>query len=136
MSDNLYNNALAGRTYDGKSDADKLWLAQKDVITKLAQEGSCVIIGRCADYILRDSADCLSVFIHASDEKRAERIVSVYGQREEAPAKRLRDKDKKRKAYYELYTGTSSGEADNYALCLDSGILGTDRCVEIIKNLF
>lgn len=136
MSDNLYNNALAGRTYDGKSDADKLWLAQKDVITKLAQEGSCVIIGRCADYILRDSADCLSVFIHASDEKRAERIVSVYGQREEAPAKRLRDKDKKRKAYYELYTGTSWGEADNYALCLDSGILGTDRCVEIIKNLF
>lgn len=136
VSDNLYNNALAGRTYDGQCDADKLWLAQKEVITKLAEKGPCVIIGRCADYILRDTADCLSVFIHASDEKRAERIVSIYGQREEAPAQRLHDKDKKRKAYYELYTGTSWGEADNYALCLDSGILGTNQCVEIIKNLF
>lgn len=96
----------------------------------------CVIIGRCADYILRDTADCLSVFIHASDENRAERIVSVCGQREEAPVKRLRDKDKKRKAFYELYTGTSWGEADNYTVCLDSGVLGTDKCVDIIKDLF
>ena len=79
MSDNLYNNALAGRTYDGQSDADKLWLAQTGVITQLAEKGPCVIVGRCADYILRETADCLSVFIHAFDEKRAERIVSVYG---------------------------------------------------------
>ena len=136
VSDSLYDNALAGRTYDGQSDADKLWLAQKDVITRLAKEGSCVIVGRCADFILRDIADCLSVFIHASDEKRAERIVSVYGQREEAPAKRLHDKDKKRRAYYELYTGTSWGETDNYAVCLDSGVLGTEKCVEIIKDLY
>ena len=136
QSASLYDNALAGRTYDGQSDADKLWLAQKEVITKLAQEGPCVIVGRCADYILRNTANCLTVFIHASDEKRAERIVSVYGQREEAPAQRLRDKDKKRKAYYELYTGTAWGSADNYALCLDSGLLGTDRCVEIITGLY
>lgn len=136
ISDNLYNNALAGRNYNGQSDADKLWLAQTDVITKLAKQGPCVIVGRCADYILRDTADCLSVFIHASDEKRAERIVSVYGQRDEAPAQRLHDKDKKRKAYYELYTGTSWGEAENYALCLDSGVLGIEKCVEIIKDLF
>lgn len=95
-----------------------------------------MIVGRCADYILRNTANCLTVFIHASDEKRAERIVSVYGQREEAPAQRLRDKDKKRKAYYELYTGTAWGSADNYALCLDSGLLGTDRCVEIITGLY
>ena len=136
VSNSLYNNALAGRTYDGKSDADKLWLAQKEVITKLAEKSPCVIIGRCADYILRDTADCLSVFIHASDENRAERIVSVYVQREDAPAKRLHDKDKKRKAFYELYTGTSWGEADNYTVCLDSGVLGTDKCVDIIKDLF
>lgn len=83
QSASLYDNALAGRTYDGQSDADKLWLAQKEVSTKLAQEGPCVIVGRCADYILRNTANCLTVFIHASDEKRAEQIVSVYGQREE-----------------------------------------------------
>ena len=136
ISNSLYNNALAGRTYNGQSDADKLWLAQTKVITKLAQQGPCVIVGRCADYILRDTADCLSVFIHASDEKRAERIVAVYGQREEAPVQRLHDKDRKRKAFYELYTGIAWGEADNYALCLDSGILGIEKCVEIIQNLY
>ncbi len=61
-----------------------------------------MIVGRCADYILRDCADCLTVFIHATDEQRAERIVSVFGQREESPAQRLHDKDRKRKAYCEL----------------------------------
>lgn len=136
ISDNLYNNALAGRNYNGQSDADRLWLAQTDVITQLASQGPCVIVGRCADYILRDTADCLSVFIHASDEKRAERIVSVYGQRDEAPAKRLHDKDKKRRAFYELYTGTAWGVADNYTLCLDSGVLGIEKCTEIIRELF
>lgn len=136
VTDNLYDNALAGRTYDGRSDADKLWLAQKEVITNLANEGPCVIVGRCADYILQDIADCLTVFIHASDEQRAERIVSVYGQREEAPAERLHEKDKKRKAYYELYTDTSWGDPDNYALCLDSGKLGIEKCVNIISELY
>ena len=93
-------------------------------------------MGRCADYILRDIADCLTVFIHASDEKRAERIVSVYGQRSESPAERLHDKDKKRKAYYELYTGTQWGQADNYELCLDSGKIGIERSVDMIAALY
>ena len=106
------------------------------MVTDLASQGPCVIIGRCADYILRDIADCLTVFIHASDEKWAERIVSIYGHREHAPEKRIRDKDNKRKAYYELYTGTVWGEAENYTLCLDSGVLGTERCAEIIQSLY
>ncbi len=109
LSNKLYDNAVAGRGQDGQSSVDKIWFAQKKVITDLAEKGSCVIVGRCADYILRDIADCLTVFIHASDEKRAERIVTVYGQREESPAQRLHDKDKKRKAYYKLYTGTQWG---------------------------
>lgn len=136
ISDSLYSNALAGRTYNGQSDGDKLWLAQKKAVTDLASQGPCVIIGRCTDYILRNIADCLTVFIHASDEKRAERIVSIYGQREDGPEKRLQDKDNKRKACYELYTGTVWGEAENYTLCLDSGVLGTDRCAEIIQSLY
>lgn len=136
MADTLYENALAGRGLDGKSPADQLWFAQKKVITDLAEAGPCVIVGRCADYILRDVADCLTVFIHASDEQRAQRIVSVYGQREDSPAQRLREKDRRRKAYYELYTGMSWGDADNYDICLDSGKLGIDTCAEIIKNLF
>ena len=93
-------------------------------------------MGRCADYILQDTADCLTVFIHASDAYRSERIVSVYGQREESPAQRLHDKDKKRKAYYELYTGNQWGQAENYELCLDSGKIGIDRCVHMIVELY
>lgn len=136
ISDNLYENALAGRTPDGQSDSDKLWFAQKKVISDLASKGPCVIVGRCADYILRDLADCLTVFIHASDEKRADRIVSVYGQRDQSPMRRIQDKDKKRKAYYEIYTGTEWGKAANYDLCLDSGVLGIDQCVKTIKELY
>lgn len=136
LSDKLYENAVAGRGTDGQSSADKIWLAQKKVITDLAEKGPCVIVGRCADYILRDIADCLTIFIHASDEQRAERIVSVYGQREEAPAQRLHDKDKKRRAYYELYTDTQWGQADNYALCLDSGKIGIPKCVDMIAALY
>ncbi len=85
---------------------------------------------------MRNISDCLTVFIHASDEKRAERIVSVYGERDEKPMQRIADKDKKRKAYYEIYTGMEWGKADNYDLCLDSGVLGIDRCVRTIKELY
>jgi cytidylate kinase len=135
-SDRLYDNAMGGRDRDWQSVADKMWLAQKKVITDLAEKESCVIVGRCADYILREADNCLTVFIHASDDQRADRIVSVYGQREEAPAQRLHDKDKKRKAYYELYTGTQWGQADNYDLCLDSGKIGIQGCVDIIARLY
>lgn len=78
------------------------------------------------------ATDSLTVFIHASDEKCAERIVSVYGERDEKPMQRIADKDKKRKAYYEIYTGTEWGKADNYSVCPDSGALGIDKCVQII----
>ncbi len=91
---------------------------------------------RCADHILRESADCLTVFIHASEEKRAERIVSEYGQRGEGPAKRLADKDNIRKAYYELYTGTKWGSSEHYDICLDSGSIGISECVKVITGLY
>lgn len=110
--------------------------AQRDAVLSVAEKGSCVIVGRCADYILRDTADCLTVFIHADDEQRAQRIVSVYGQREESPVQRLHDKDEKRRAYYELYTGTQWGQADNYELCLDSGKIGIGGCVDVIARLY
>lgn len=94
------------------------------------------VVTLLSDYILRDVADCLTVFVHASDQQRAERIVEVYGQREESPAQRLHDKDNKRRAYYELYTGMAWGDASNYQLCLDSGKIGIANCVNIIANLY
>ena len=129
-------NALAERDYTGHSIRDDLWNAQRSVILELAEKEPCVIVGRCADYILRDAADCLTVFVHASMEKRAKRIVQVYGEREETPEKRLTDKDKRRRAYYQLYTDMLWGEAKNYHLALDSGALGIEKCVEIISELF
>ncbi|MDY3985233.1 cytidylate kinase-like family protein [Dysosmobacter sp.] len=128
-------NALTGRT-NGLTNQDHLWVLQRRIILDLAEKGPCVILGRCADYILRDSADCLTAFIHADMARRARRIVEVYGQREEAPEKRLRDKDKRRASYYQFYTDTAWGDARNYHIALDSGVLGIQRCVDILAQLF
>lgn len=114
-----------------------LWNAQRKVIIDLAQKGSCIIVGRCADYILKGKADCLKVFVYAAMEKRAERIVSVYGEMsEESPEKRLRDKDKRRGAFYNYNTDMKWGDPHNYHICLDSGVLGLERCRDIICSLY
>ena len=95
-----------------------------------------MIVGRCADYILRDKADCLKIFIHADMQLRAERIVKVYGEREASPEQRLKEKDKRRAAYYRFYTDMKWGNAQNYDITLNSGTLGIDKCVELIRELY
>lgn len=120
----------------GPTNEDILWEHQYKVITELAEKGPCVIIGRCADYILQDKADCLKVFIHADMQFRSERIVKVYGEQEISPEERLRDKDKRRAAYHRFYTNMKWGHAQNYHLTLDSGALGLDKCIDIITELF
>ena len=115
---------------------DILWQAQKKVILDLAQKESCVIVGRCAEYILKDRADCLRIFIHADMAKRAERIVSVYGERTDSPEKRLKDKDKLRSSFYYLHTDMEWGNVHNYHICLDSGLLGLEKCADIICSLY
>lgn len=120
----------------GPTNEDCLWDAQRRVILELAEKGPCVIVGRCADYILRDKADCLTVFIHASDEYRAERIVKVYGEREDSPEKRIKDKDKTRAAYYRFYTDMKWGYAKNYYISLDSEKIGIDKCADILQSLY
>ena len=120
----------------GPTNEDILWDLQYKVITELAEKGPCVIVGRCADYILREKADCLKVFIHADMAFRAERIVKVYGEREQSTEQRLRDKDKRRAAYHRFYTDMKWGHAQNYHITLDSGVLGIDRCAEILCELF
>ena len=129
------SSAFANRAF-GPTNEDYLWNIQQRIITELAEKGSCVIVGRCADYILQDKADCLKVFIHADMKYRAERIVTEYGEREETPEQRLKDKDKRRAAYHRFYTNMKWGHAQNYHLCLDSGELGLEKCVEIIETLY
>ena len=131
----LLASAFSHRTA-GHNNADYLWTIQYHIITQLAEQGPCVIVGRCADYILRDKADCLRVFIHADLKFRAQRIVNLYGEREESPEQRLKDKDKRRAAYHRFYTDMKWGHAQNYDLTLNSGTLGIEKCVQIIQDLF
>lgn len=128
--------AFADRSVNGLSVQDYLWTVQRKLILELAEKEDCVIVGRCADYILEGKADLLKVFVHAPMAMRAERIVKLYGEREDSPEKRLRDKDKRRASYYQFYTDMEWGKAQNYHISLDSGRLGIDRCVEIITSLF
>lgn len=130
----LANAFSYGSSYNGASVQDYLWKVQREIILELAEKESCVIVGRCADYILRDHDNCLKVFIHAASDKRAERIVKIYGETMAAPEKRLQDKDMKRKAYYHFYTNMEWGEIQNYHITLDSGVLGIDKCVDIITD--
>ncbi|MGO5050168.1 AAA family ATPase [Dysosmobacter sp. Sow4_B12] len=130
------SNALASRFSDGLTSQDRLWVLQRELILELAEKGPCVIVGRCADFILREKADCLTAFIHADMAFRAKRIVEVYGQRQDSPEKRLQDKDRRRAAYYQFYTDTRWGQARNYHIALDSGVLGIDRCAELLAELY
>lgn len=128
-------SAFSNRTF-GQTNEDYLWNMQRKVILELAEQGPCVIVGRCADFILRDQADCLTVFIHADLAFRAQRIVQVYGEREDSPEQRIRDKDKRRAAYHRFYTDMKWGYAKNDQISLDSGLLGIDACVEVLKMLY
>ena len=128
--------AFTDREYNGLSLQDSLWLEQRNVILDLAKKGPCVIVGRCADFILRDEADCLKAFIHADMKQRAERIVTQYGERAVSPEKRLKDKDKRRAAYYQFYTDMRWGAVENYDISLDSGTFGIEKCAEILASLY
>ena len=118
------------------SNQDYLWAIQRKIILQLGEKENCVIVGRCADAILEDTADLLKVFIHADFDHRARRIVEKYGETEVPTEKRLRDKDKRRALYYQFYTDLEWGNVDHYHITLDSGVLGIDRCVDIIARLY
>lgn len=120
---------------NGLSTADFLWNIQCSVILQLAEKGPCVIVGRNADYILKDRKDTLNVFIYADTAFRADRIVRLYGESEKAPEQRLQEKDRRRKVNYQHYTGRTWGMSQNYNLCLDTSVLGVDESANIIVDI-
>lgn len=127
-------SAFTNRSF-GPTNEDLLWKLQYRIIRELAEKEPCVIVGRCADFILQDRTDCLKVFVHADMKFRADRIVRVYGEREKSPEARLKEKDKRRAAYYRFYTDMNWGNAANYHIALDSGIIGIEKSAEIIESL-
>ena len=120
---------------NGMSTSDFLWQIQCNVILQLADKGPCVIVGRNADYILKDREDVLHAFIHADMDFREHRIVRLYGESEKTPQARLQEKDKRRKVNYQHYTGRSWGQAQNYDISLNSSALGIEKCVEILVDI-
>jgi len=131
----VFSYSLFGRTEKGISMQDYIWMEQCKIIKALAEKEPCVIVGRCADFILRERSDCLNIFIHAPVKKRAQRIVEIYGETSDKPEKRLLEKDKARSVNYRYYTDRQWGKAQNYHLSLDSGEFGIQRCVDMIVEL-
>ena len=120
---------------NGLSTADFLWSIQCSVILQIAEKGPCVIVGRNADYVLKDRKDCLHAFIYADMDYRADRIVRLYGESEKSPEARLQEKDKRRKVNYQHYTGRSWGQSQNYDLCFDTGVIGIEQCADIVVGI-
>ena len=124
--------ALAGRDITGKSVEDMVYEAQRKVILDLAEKEPCVIIGRNADYILKDRDDVLNVFIHGDMPEKIQRICKLHNTSEADAVKMINDIDKRRMTNYNFYTDQKWGKAGNYTLCLNSSQLGYDRCEAII----
>ena len=120
---------------NGLSTADFLWNIQCSVILQLADQGPCVIVGRNADYILKDRPDALHAYVFADTPYRSDRIVRLYGESEKSPETRLAEKDKRRRVNYQHYTGRTWGQAQNYDICLDTGVLGIEQCRDIIVGI-
>ena len=121
---------------NGMTTNDYLWTVQRKVILDIANKGKpCVIVGRSADYILREFDSVLNVYIYADMDFRIDRILNLYGNSEKKPEKRLTEKDKKRAANHKHFTDLEWGYAPNYDLSLNSGKLGIDNCVNIIEGI-
>lgn len=112
----------------------KLFLAQFDAIKSIAKKSSCVIVGRCADYALEDFPNCTNIFIHASMESKINRVAKLYSLSPEKAEDKIIKTDKKRAKYYNFYSNKNWGDANNYHLTLDSGAIGVDNSVDLIKE--
>ena len=130
----LFAYAFSGRDSTGKSVEDMVYEAQRKVILEIAEKEACVIIGRNADFILKDRDDVLNVFIHGDMPVKIQRISQIYHVSEKVAAKMIEDTDKRRMTNYNFYTEQKWGKASNYTLCLNTSQLGYDRCEKIIME--
>lgn len=131
----VYKGEVIAPGKSGFISEENLFNYQAMVIKQIAEEGSCVIVGRCADYVLRDDPSVVRVFIYADEEACIKNAADVKGITDRREAlKTIASTDKERAAYYKAHTGRDWIDARNYDLCLNSGNLGFDKCVEIITN--
>ena len=136
LADKWMNLSLASTTGDVKQLPVPLKsvLSQFEAIYRIGQAGAAVIVGRCADYVLQDQKNVLSVFIHSDMKHRIARVAARNSISENEAKKRIRNTDKQRASYYNYYTDQQWGEADSYNLCLDSGLFGIDGAVALLQS--
>lgn len=113
---------------------DALFKVQSDVIRRLAKVKSCLFVGRCADYILRENPRCVNVFVSASPEARMERLCKTHGISEEEAENMMNKADKRRSEYYNYYSFKTWGAAATYHLCIDSSVLGIEKTIDFIEE--
>ena len=114
----------------------KVYQKQTEIILSLAEKGPCVIVGRCADYILRDKYDCINVFICAEKADRVKRIAERYDLTERKASDRIRKTDRERKFYYETYTGLEWGSVYSHQALLNASLLGIDKIVDLLELVY
>ena len=133
-----FGPAYAGKVIPPNSEDfvsdDNLFNYQAKAIKEVAEKGSCVIVGRCADFVLKDRDDLVRVFVHASREACIANVMRMFSVSRQEAIRRIEKIDKERSAYYRYYTGRDWDNARNYDLCLDSSNLGFQKCVDIIKG--
>lgn len=110
----------------------KIFLAQFDTVKKIADEGPCVIVGRCADYALSDYENVIKLFIYADEEDRVKRVMESYKLSEKESRERIAKTDKQRQSYYNYYSSKKWGKAESYDLCINSSLLGVEGTVKMI----
>lgn len=129
-----YSMGYSGNTYTDMPINHKVFLAQFDTIKKIADEGPCILVGRCADYALESYKNVVSVFIHADMSARICRIARLYDLTDAKAKERIVKTDKSRASYYNYYTNKKWSNADSYELCLTSSELGIDGTAQAIIN--
>lgn len=134
-SKSIFAYSFVGRSANGESIEDKIFAIQTKVIKELAEKGPCVIVGRSADYILRDM-DTLNVFIYANQKERVKRTMSFKGVSQKDAEKLIYETDKKRSINYKYYTGKDWGARENYTVMLNSTELGVEKTAEFIAQLY
>ena len=137
----LYTLAMGSNMYGVHGGAqlemplnDKLFIVQSEIIKSEADKGSCVFVGRCADYVLAEYPGRISVFLYASKDARIKRVAQEHGLSEKEASETINKTDKRRAGYYNFYTGGRWGDFENYHLMLDTSVLGTDKAAEIIAQ--
>ena len=114
---------------------DKIFRIQTEIIEDVASKGPCVIVGRCADYILRENPDLLNAFIYSDIEERVRRASEEYNIQSKNMKEYILKSDKKRANYYNFYTGKKWGSISNYDICLNSSSIGIDGCVDVLEKV-